>query len=210
VHPTELRLACAVVCVFGCGRAEPSGPATTAAPATALAAPRTTFEIIDDFPRKPGTPAPQPPEAALKPWQVWVNQERPRQKRNPRWNAHDAKASVDLELEPGTSFRCLLNPVRLSARSEETGEVEAWSVWRSVRCSSDGWTTHVEAQLTIEVTGDGTWPERIEPAPLFLRETVDGKPREISIALRPLREPKSVAPQGSAEPGMPSDPAGSL
>src|SRR5262245_35638131 len=56
------------------------------------------FEVQLELPPKPGQPAASPPDGALRPWRVWVNQERPRQKKAPQWQPVAAKEGALLDM----------------------------------------------------------------------------------------------------------------
>lgn len=142
------------------------------------------FRIDYDLPARPGARAPSPPAPALSPWRVWINQERPRQKKNPQWSAVPAKSGAKLDMAPEGHFRCVLTPVSLFAHQESETEVKTWTATRAVRCSSDGFRTNVESRLVVDVspTGEVTLPPEREPS-LLLHDVVAGQNTETVVAL---------------------------
>lgn len=127
-----------------------------------------------------------PPESLVGPARVWVNQERPRQKKNPKWQTVDGRKAVELELASDGRWRCILNPLEIRARpDEDEAKVEAWHVQRSVLCSSDGWKTWTEHPHVDLVNPDGEKQASMsEQTEIFLRELVGGRTRETTIVVR--------------------------
>jgi hypothetical protein len=154
-----------------------------AAGCTKRSPPWSEFEIILELPRKPGAPAVHPPAAALQPWRVWVNQERPRQKKNPHWRTIPGKAAVELAMPDGP-YRCLVNPVAVFGKADEDASVSHWTATRTLRCSSDEWQTFTEARRQFGVTPAGEITVVDEPAELRLHGVVDGKSWETVLVLR--------------------------
>lgn len=146
-------------------------------------------------PQLPGKSAPEPPSAAFRPWRVWVNQEQPRQKKNPQWASYGAKDGALVDLSPDGHWSCLLTPVTLVATSAERGGVGAWTASRSLRCSSDHWRSYVESRVRAAFDPQGK-PGEIDPSGvLYLSDIVAGALRSTVVVL----EGKKVAPRPDVE-----------
>jgi hypothetical protein len=169
-----LRLAGAALffgALAGCRKAEP---------------PFGTFDVTLQLPPKAGQPAPTPPEAALRPWRVWINQELPRQKKNPEWRPYAAKEGALLDVAMDGKWRCLMTPVQLFATFDDHRKVAEWVASRNVRCSSDGWKTHVETLVRSRFAPDGTPTTSDPPGAMYLSDVVDRQPRSTVVVLEPL------------------------
>jgi hypothetical protein len=95
------------------------------------------YEVTIELPPEPGKPAPAPPDAALEPFRVWVNQETPRQKKNPEWQLVPAKEGKVLDMAPDGNWSCLVNPSKAFGKIDEDRSVVHWTMSRTLRCSSD-------------------------------------------------------------------------
>jgi hypothetical protein len=131
-------------------------------------------------------PAPSqisPPDGALWPWRVWIDQEEPRQKKAPEWRAYAAKEAASLDIAADGTWRCLINPVRVKGKTNEHGKTSDWIVTRTIRCSSDAWRSYVEgfAQADFDVEGKET--EATASAALRLSEVVSGVRRNTVVVL---------------------------
>jgi hypothetical protein len=153
--------------------------------------PSEPFAVELSVPLPAGKPVPEPPPKALEAWRVWVNQEQPRQKKNPVWIDVPGNETRVLDMAEDGRWRCVVNPVRLRGQADEDGSVEAWALSRTARCSSDGWKTHVESlvRTTLDATGKLLQADPI--APIFLNDVVDGQPRRTIVLLEALGSPRS-------------------
>lgn len=145
-----------------------------------------TFEVTFELPPKPGQPAPTPPDAALRPWRVWINQELPRQKKNPEWRPYAAKDGALLDVATDGKWRCLMTPARLFAKFDDRKKVAEWTSSRNVRCSSDGWRTHVETLVRCRFAPDGKPTTSDPPGAMYLNDVVNQEPRTTVVVLEPL------------------------
>jgi len=141
------------------------------------------YEVMLDIPPKPGKPAPEPSESVLAPFRVWVNQESPMQKKTPEWRSYPAKEGASIELAPDGKWRCLLNPVRIRGKYEETRKLDFWAVSRTLRCSSDGWATYVEGLVSAQYDETGKREHAEPPAAMYLKDIVGGVPRSTVVVL---------------------------
>jgi hypothetical protein len=149
-------------------------------------APLDSFEVTVDLPPQPGKPAQVPPERALLPFRVWVNQETPRQKKTPEWRTIPAKEGVVLDMAPDGNWSCLVNPVKVLGKNDEDGVVAHWTTSRTLRCSSDGWKTSVEGLVRVGYAPDGKRGETDPKAVFHLRDVVGGAPRFTVVVLEAL------------------------
>jgi hypothetical protein len=167
----------------GCRR-EKAGESSSAAPPRGMP-PLDKFEVELELPTPPGKPAPVPPEAALAPFRVWVNQETPRQKKNPEWRSIPAKEGLILDMATDGRWSCLVNPVRLFAKFDDEAEVMHWTTSRTLRCSSDQWKTNVEGLVRVGYAPDGKRLESDPRAAFHLKDFVAGQPRVTAVVLEP-------------------------
>lgn len=147
------------------------------------APPFESYTVRVDVPATAGKPVPAPPEGALRPWRVWVNQEVPRQKKAPAWRVAGAKEGVLLDLADDGSWKCMLNPVHVQGKASEWAKVRNWVVSRAVRCSRDGFRTSVEGRVQAGFDLDGKETEVSPSAALYLRDIVAGQLRETVVVL---------------------------
>jgi hypothetical protein len=178
--------------------ARPAPSAPGAPSAFAAEPPLEAFRLEPWVSPRKGIDPVTPPESLLRPWRAFVNQERPRQKKNPRWQSLPPKEAVFLEMQGESAFRCLVNPLEIGARTDEDEtEVEAWVLMRRMRCSSDGWATWAQVEHTVLVDLDGKERPLIDHGELFLRERREGAPpRETTVFLRSDEIPKGLATTG--------------
>jgi hypothetical protein len=141
------------------------------------------FEVQLELPPPKGQPAATPPEAVLRPWRVWVNQEEPRQHKAPSWRVIGAREGVNLELAPDGRWRCLANPVHVLGKVNERAKIAIWIVSRSVRCSRDGYRSSVESRVQASFDVEGKEVETAPSVPMYLNDTVGGKKRVTVVVL---------------------------
>jgi hypothetical protein len=146
------------------------------------------YEVTIELPPEPGKPAPAPPDAALEPFRVWVNQETPRQKKNPEWQLVPAKEGKVLDMAPDGNWSCLVNPSKAFGKIDEDRSVVHWTMSRTLRCSSDNWKTAIEGVVRVGYAPDGKRGEADPRAAFYLKDTVAGAPRSTTVVLEP---PKS-------------------
>jgi hypothetical protein len=166
---SSIVLGALVLCAaIGCGRSR---------------SPFQEFTVTHEIPPAKGQPAAVPPEGALRPWRVWVNQEYPRQKKAPAWRSVDAKQGSFVDLAEDGKWRCLVNPVHVVGKANERGKIASWVVTRSVRCSADGFRTSVEGRVLAAFDADGRETQTTPSAPLYLSDTVAGQRRFTAVVL---------------------------
>lgn len=146
-----------------------------------------TFEVQLELPPAKGQPATTPPDAALRPWRVWVNQEEPRQHKAPAWRSVGPKEGVHLELAADGRWRCLLNPAHVLGKVNERAKIALWIVSRAVRCSRDEFRTSVEGRVQAVFDTDGKEIETTPSAPLYLNDKVGGQKRVTVVVLEGQR-----------------------
>jgi hypothetical protein len=173
-----LAIGSSLLCAAGCSRLKRrSGPAPQPRPVEAFQAGEWKSPKGEVF---------RPPQVASETWRVKVMQEIPRQKKNPRWRTLKIDEAVDLEMPPGTRYRCLVNPVRFRPWEDEiSSKVIKWDLIRSVRCSSDGWRTYSELVHGVSMGGGGETPSPISrQGELYLHDWVDGKRSQITVLVQ--------------------------
>lgn len=141
------------------------------------------FEVRREIPVAKGQPDAPPPEGVLRPWRVWINQERPRQKKAPDWRVYAAKDAAMLDIASDGKWRCLLNPIHALGKINEHGKIGSWIASRAIRCSSDGWRTFVEGPVQTSFDPQGNEIETGASAVLYLNEVVGGVPRSTAVVL---------------------------
>jgi len=157
-----------------------------------VSAPIEQFTVTVEIPPAKGKPAPAPPEGALRPWRVWVNQERPRQKKAPEWRAFGAKDGAALDLAADGRWRCVVNPVRVLGKANERAQIADWIVSRTVRCSSDGWKTFVGTFVQVGFDSDGKETQSTPSAPVYLNDQVGGVERSTVVVLEGAKPARRV------------------
>jgi hypothetical protein len=145
------------------------------------------FEVTLELPPEPGKPAQAPPEAALQPFRSWVNQEVPRQKKNPEWVTIPAKEGKVLDMAPDGHWSCIVNPVKVFGKIDEDRTVVHWTTSRTLRCSSDNWRTSIEGLIRVGYAPDGQRGEADPRTALYLKDIVAGIPRTTAVVLEPLK-----------------------
>jgi len=148
------------------------------------------FELTTERPPPKGQPATAPPEGALRPWRVWINQEHPAQKKNPAWHAYGPRDRALLDLAPDGNWRCLINPAHVLGKVNERGKISTWIVSRNVRCSSDGWRTNAEGRVEAAFDPDGTERVTLPSAAVYLNDSVNGTPRSTVLVLEGQKVPQ--------------------
>jgi hypothetical protein len=168
---TAIAAATAVM-LMGCGRRPP---------------PIGKFEVKYELPKLAAQAPPEPPPSVLRPWRVWVNQERPRQRKNPEWRSFGARDGALLDIAADGKWRCLVNPVSVLGTVGERAKLAGWVASRSVRCSSDGWKTNIEAFVRAAFDPGGNPTEIDSSAALYLNDVVSGQERTTVVVLEGQR-----------------------
>ena len=145
------------------------------------------FEVTTELPPEPGKPEPAPPAAALEPFRVWVNQEIPRQKKNPEWQTIPAKEGRVLDMAPDGNWSCLVNPVKVFGKIDDDRSIVHWTTSRTLRCSSDNWKSSVEGMVRVGYAPDGKRGEADPRVAINLKDMVAGAPRLTVVVLEPLK-----------------------
>lgn len=187
-----LALAVAVVTSTGCrGAKSTTGASGSPSARLSLAGvpPLDAFEVKLEVPSAPGAAPPAVPDGVLGPFRVWINQETPRQKKTPEWRSFGAKEGLVLDMAADGKWRCLLNPVHLLGRLDEKMTADHWTASRTLRCSSDGWATFVEALVRVGYEQGGKLDEADPRSALYLEDTVGGRARVTTVVLEYKPEP---------------------
>jgi hypothetical protein len=187
--------AVAALAAAACGpKAEPEPPRapSPAAPEVQAAPQPLVFGFKDPGPWKSydGTKSVELPDLAAETWRVMVNQTEPMQKKNPWWQPLPARDTVELEMPPGSKFRCMVPPLDVKAKPNEYGsDLEAWMFKRSFLCSNDGFRTWSETQLQVRQSVKGKRKVVPDDAGILLRERGDdGVVRELYVLMRSDKE----------------------
>jgi hypothetical protein len=184
-----------------CGQkpAEPR-PEPAAAPAAlvepAPQPPEFPWKEPQPFKSRDGSKVVPPPDLEAETWRIMVNQTEPMQRKNPWWQPLPASKSVELEMAPGSKFRCRVAPLIVEAEpDEDQEELLAWQLKRNFLCSSDDYRTWSETQLRVRISAKGT--RKVGPdAGILLRQRADdGKVIETFVIMRSDKD-KSHATYG--------------
>jgi hypothetical protein len=183
----------AVSLLLGCNRsASPeAGDRSGSAPAQALAkppAPSAPFVPPEPWqPRGEGEPI-APPDLEAETWRIQVNQYRPHQRKTPHWQPLPAAQALELQMPPGSGYRCLVQPIEVAPDANDFGtKLRAWLLTRRFVCSSDGFGSWTEYGLSVRLGTDGARDVRFQSDAL-LRERVGGVTRETKVVLRPDKQ----------------------
>jgi hypothetical protein len=210
---------CLSVAVVACGRGrEPVAPAsapsaTVQAERTPLANANASVNVDAEPLPAPHVPfvAPQPwrsqnapkvttvapPDLAAETWRALVTQNRPLQAPTPRWQALPAADNVELAMQPGVRFRCLVTAVDVAPEADDFNrKLKAWVLTRKLRCSGDGWRSWTEYPHRVRLVKDGT-REATVVAEALLREH-DSAPaaegaRETEVLIRDDKEQRAAS-----------------
>lgn len=146
------------------------------------------FEKFEPAEYRPPVHAPviAAPQGVRNAWRVEMLQTNPRPFKNPTWTKIPIEAAGLIEMPAGSSFRCLYNPVKVRATSDESlKEVATWHAVREVWCSNDDFRTHSAAALLVTYDRAGVAVRATNSeARLELFDVIDGRPTWISILLR--------------------------
>lgn len=189
-----LRLGGAIFLICACGQKapEPPAPQVQVAPQPLVFA----FNEPAAWKSQDGTKVVPPPDLEAETWRVMVNQVEPMQRKNPWWQPVKARETVELEMPPGSKFRCKVAPLNIVPEPDEYGsDLEAWQFKRSFMCSSDEFRTWSETQLRVRLSTKGK--RKVGPeAGILLRERADdGKVHEMFVMMRSDKE-KTTAEVG--------------
>ncbi|HET8939308.1 MAG TPA: hypothetical protein VFN67_37945 [Polyangiales bacterium] len=182
---------CGVVLLSSaCGQKAPEPPPPPAPQVQAAPQPL-VFAFNEPAPWKSqdGSKVVQPPDLEAETWRVMVNQTEPMQRKNPWWQPVKARETVELEMPPGSKFRCRVPPLNIAAEPDEYGsDLEAWQFKRSFLCSNDEFRTWTETQLRVRQSTKGK--RKVGPeAGILLRERADdGKVHETFVMMRSDKE----------------------
>jgi hypothetical protein len=205
-----LARVCAVLAVCcSCG-GEPTGPAPAApaesalrapvaaeAPEPVLAAPRTTFVAPQPWQSQGEEKVTvAPPDLAQETWRALVTQFRPLQAPTPLWQPLPATDNVELAMQPGVRFRCLVTAVEVAPDADDFNrKLSAWVLTRSLRCSGDGWHSWTESRHSVRLLQDGT-RETSAAAGALLREHDDSPAaagaRQTTVVVRDDKEQRAA------------------
>lgn len=94
-----------------------------------------------------------------------------------------------MDIVPDGRWRCLINPVHLLGKINEHAKIGRWIASRTVLCSSDVWSTHVEALVHAEYSSDGEMTKKDPAVPLYLNDVVGGQPRRTVVVLEAVGTP---------------------
>jgi hypothetical protein len=178
----------------GCVSAPPALPAPAPAP---LNPPSKPFAMPPAWQskRKPGPPVAPPALSALT-WHVLVDQYEPHQKKTPNWQPLAANETVVLEMPKRSAIRCVAPPLEIAPQTNDfESELEAWSLSRSVLCSSDGWHTWTSYQHRTRLLPDGTSELDYRSDGWLSERASDGTVINTVLSLR-AEEPRRAATLG--------------
>jgi hypothetical protein len=173
-----------------CGQKAPA-PSAEPAPQQAVpvkAAPQPlvfAFKAPEPWKSRDGSKVVQPPDLEAETWRLMVNQTEPMQRKNPWWQPLPAGKTVEIEMPPGSTFRCTVSPLVFEPEPDEyQTDLLAWQMKRSFLCSTDEFRTWSETQLRVRASVKGT--RKVGPdAGLLLRQRADdGKVIETFVIMR--------------------------
>jgi hypothetical protein len=181
-----------------CGAACGQKPAPAPQPAPAVQAPLAqppaplpTFEFKApaEWKSRDGKSTVPPPDLEAETWRIMVNQTEPMQRKNPWWQPLAAGKTVELEMPPGSKFRCMVSPLVTEVFTDEDQEsLEAWDFKRTFACSSDDYHTWTETQLRVRQTAKGKRKVGPEAGIMLRARADDGKVVETWVMMRSDKE----------------------
>jgi hypothetical protein len=183
----------------------PAGPAASAlrpaataeAPEPALTPPRTTFVAPQPWQSQGKDKITvAPPDLAQETWRALVTQSRPLQAPTPLWQPLPATDNVELTMQSGVRFRCLVTAVEVAPDADDFNrKLSAWVLTRSLRCSGDGWRSWTESPHSVRLLQNGT-RETSAAAGALLREHDDspaaGGARQTTVVVRDDKEQRAA------------------
>jgi hypothetical protein len=105
--------------------------------------------------RKGSRPLP-PPNMSEETWRIMVTQKEPLQAKTPLWQELPADRTVELQMAPGSRWRCSSSPLVVQPQADDFNiKLSGWELTRTLRCSSDGWHTWSEYTHAARVLPDG-------------------------------------------------------
>jgi hypothetical protein len=111
------------------------------------------------------------------------------QRKTPRWQPLSARAAVELEMPPRSSFRCVVAPLRVEPEGDDTGAgLESWHLKRSVLCSADAFRTWSETLLHVRLQSDGARRVIGDGGALLREHADDGSVAEMFVLMRTDKE----------------------
>jgi len=178
------------VSAFACNAGDPQrtgdAPAIGASPAEPARAlptrpfvPPLAFEPAGD--RGEAIP---PPDLAQETWRALVNRHRPHQKKTPHWQPLPATETVELQMPSGSRYRCVVNPVEVTAKSDDfNSKLEAWTLMRTMLCSSDDFASWTEYGHRLRIAPDGS-RQVLHDSEALLRERSTETTSETVVRIR--------------------------
>jgi len=140
-----------------------------------------------------------PPDLAAETWRALVTQNHPLQAPTPHWQALPAAENVELAMQPGVRFRCLVTAVEVAPEADDFNrKLKAWVLTRRLRCSGDGWRSWTEYLHRVRLLQDGSGTrEATAVAEALLREH-DASPaakgaRETEVLVRDDKEQRAAS-----------------
>ncbi|HMI93667.1 MAG TPA: hypothetical protein VK509_19975 [Polyangiales bacterium] len=198
----------------GCGSDRERSTPAPSAPAQSALRPPAAAEAVDLKPLPPPNVAfvaPQPwqsqnkqpvttvapPDLAAETWRALVTQNHPLQAPTPRWQALPAADNIELAMQPGVRFRCLVTAVEVVPEADDFNrKLKAWALTRRLRCSGDGWRSWTEYPHHVRLLQDGT-RETTSVAEALLREHDDSPAangtRETELLVRDDKEQRAAS-----------------
>ena len=161
------------------GPADPAASPLRAAPPAAadgkpeaLPPPAVTFVAPSPWKSKAEQPVTvDPPDLAQETWRVLVTQNRPLQVATPRWQSLPAAENVELAMQAGIRFRCMVTAAEVVPDANDFGtKLKGWVLTRYLRCSADGWHSWSEYPHRERILADGK-RESLLVAEALLRES---------------------------------------
>jgi hypothetical protein len=188
--------------VGACGSRPEPAPAPAPEPAkqtltkpAPLQPPKVEFVAPTTWTPRFGKAAPvEPPDLDKETWRVLVTQTDPLQRKTPLWQSIPARETVEIEMQPDSTYRCVVQPLVVKPKPDEMQtKLEAWELLRTFLCSPDGWHSWTEHTHRDLVAPDGDARDRGEPTGVLLRERGGEQIRYSFVMMRTDKEIREAA-----------------
>ena len=140
-----------------------------------------------------------PPDPAQEQWRVFVNQQRPMQRKTPVWRPLAAAESAVVQMPEVSSYRCIVTPLQIAAEHNDFNtKLLGWTLQRDLLCSADQWRSWTVHPHKVRILPDGTRKTTMAGEVLFSERDPDQQVRETFVLLRDVPE-RLEAAQDSPE-----------
>lgn len=148
-----------------------------------------------------------PPDPAKEQWRVFVNQQRPMQRKTPVWRPIPAAESAVVQMPEPSSYRCIVTPLQITAEHNDFNtKLLGWTLQRDLLCSADQWRSWTVHPHKVRIRPDGARETTVAGEVLFSERDPDQQVRETFVLVRDVPE-RLEATTGPPRilPGVPVD-----